>query len=243
MSEAKPREVLTAMITPRDERGRVDYDKAQDLASFLIEHGSDGLVLAGTTGESPTLRAKEQIKLFKAVRKAVGEGVYLMGGTGSNSTEEAVELSVRAEKAGVLDALLLVSPYYNKPSQFGIDDYYREIDDATELEKYLYNIQGRTGRRVELDTVRRLVDDGVVQGVKDATGNVEMADALKFEYGDDIDIYSGDDGLNLAFYKIGAIGAISVASHWAGEAIKRMYEAAGAGADEEAEAISELLVS
>ncbi len=233
--------VITAMVTPFGGDGRLNRDGAQELAAWLVGHGSDGLVLAGTTGESPTLLADEQLDLFDVVREAVGEEVLLIAGTGSNSTEEAVALTRAADERGSVDGFLVVSPYYNRPSQFGIDHYYREVGAATERPVMLYNIPGRTGRLVELDTVSQLVEDGVVAAVKDATGNIDMAAALHDRFGGDLAIFSGDDGLNLDFARAGAVGAVSVASHWAGREIGQMLGAHFAGDEARAEEIQAAL--
>lgn len=234
---AEQERVITAMVTPFDAHGRLNRGGAQELAAYLVGHGSDGLVLAGTTGESPTLLAEDQLELFDVVRQAVGDDVLLIAGTGSNSTEEAVMLTREADKRGAVDGILAVSPYYNRPSQFGIEDYYRQLGSATDLPVMLYNIPVRTGRLVELDTVSRLAEDGVIAAVKDATGNTDMAEALQERFDTALAVFSGDDGLNLDFARAGAIGAVSVASHWAGREIGRMFEAHLIGDGEVAERI------
>jgi 4-hydroxy-tetrahydrodipicolinate synthase len=238
---AEQERVITAMITPFDTDGRLNYDGAQELAAWLVGHGSDGLVLAGTTGESPTLLADEQLDLFDVVREAVGDEVLLIAGTGSNSTEEAVALTRAADRRESVDGFLVVSPYYNKPSQFGIGHYYREVGAVTERPVMLYNIPGRTGRLVELDTVSRLAEDSVVTAVKDATGNTAMAKALHGRFGGDLAIFSGDDGLNLDFARVGAAGGVSVASHWAGREIGQMFRAYFSGDEARAERIQAAL--
>lgn len=129
-------QVITAMITPFKDERQVDFDAAGEIAQYLMEHGSDGLVVAGTTGESPVIKADQQIDLFRAVRDAVGKDALVIGGTGSNATYEAVDLSVAAAESGAIDKLLVVSPYYNRPGQFGIEDYYRRIGQATDLGCY-----------------------------------------------------------------------------------------------------------
>lgn len=236
----RPR-VVTAMVTPFGRDGYVNFDGAQQLASHLVNNGSDGLVLAGTTGESPVLTVDDQLELFDVVREAVGDEVHLIGGTGSNNTAEAVELSEEAENRGAVDQLLVVSPYYNRPSQYGILDYYQKIRSKTEMPIILYNIPVRTGRLVVKDTIRSLVDQGVVSGLKDATGDTGMAAELHEEFGDQLSIYSGDDNLNLDFAKAGAVGAISVASHWAGNEMSQMFTAFFAGDHEKAARIQAAL--
>jgi 4-hydroxy-tetrahydrodipicolinate synthase len=229
------------MVTPFEANGRLNRDGAQELAAYLVAHGSDGLVLAGTTGESPALLVENQLELFDVVREAVGPDVPLLGGTGSNNTAEAVHLTREADRGGSVDGILAVSPYYNRPSQFGISHYYRELSGVTDLPITLYNIPIRTGRAVELDTISELVEDGVVSGVKDATGDTAMAEALHRRFADGITLYSGDDSLNLAFARVGAVGAISVASHWAGPAMRRMFDSYFSGDEEEARRIETAL--
>lgn len=241
MGETGPVRVLTAMVTPFEADGRLNRDGVQELAAHLVAHGSDGLVLAGTTGESPALLVEDQLELFDVVREAVGTDVPLLGGTGSNNTAEAVYLTREADRRGSVDGILAVSPYYNRPSQFGIGQYYRELGRATDLPITLYNIPVRTGRIVELDTVSELVEDGVVSGVKDATGDKAMAEALHRRFAGDITLYSGDDSLNLAFARAGAIGAISVASHWAGPTMRRMFDSYFSGDLEQAARLETVL--
>jgi 4-hydroxy-tetrahydrodipicolinate synthase len=238
---AAPDRVLTAMITPFGPDGSLNPDGAQVLATDLVANGSDGLVLAGTTGESPTLSVEDQLYLFDVVREAVGPHVTLLGGTGSNNTAEAVDMTVEADRRGSVDGFLVVSPYYNRPPQFGMAQYYRELRDITDRPIMLYNIPVRTGRAVELDTISGLVEDGTINAVKDATGDIAMAEALQRRFGADLDIYSGDDSLNLDFARAGAVGAVSVASHWAGYEIGQMFEAYFSGDVEQAEALREAL--
>ncbi|MDQ3159020.1 MAG: dihydrodipicolinate synthase family protein [bacterium] len=138
-----PERVLTAMVTPFHENGEINVDGTQELAKYLLANGSDGLVLAGTTGESPTLTHRQQLDLFDIVRSAVGDNVHLVGGTGSNSTSEAIDLTRGATQRGSVDELLVVSPYYNRPSQFGIADYYRQIANATDLADELSSFFGK----------------------------------------------------------------------------------------------------
>lgn len=237
---AGPR-VLTAMITPFGQSGRLNHDAAQKLAAYLVANGSDGLVLAGTTGESPTLLVEDQLDLFDVVREAVGPDVPLLGGTGSNNTEEAVSLTKEADRRGSLNGILAVSPYYNRPPQFGISHYYQQLRGVSDLPITLYNIPVRTGKLVELETISGLVDSGVVTGVKDATGTTAMVETLHERFGSELALYSGDDSLNLALARAGAVGAISVASHWAGRTIGRMFEAYFSDDLEQAESIEAAL--
>jgi len=239
--EGKPAKVITAMVTPFKAGRKIDFGGAQEVANYLVGHGSDGLVLAGTTGESPAMTVEDQVELFTRVREAVGKDVLLIGGTGSNITDEAEELSRLACEAGAVDALLVVVPYYNRPSQYGLRRHFEVIAEITDRPIVAYDIPVRTGRALGAETMRQLIDGGHVQGLKDATGSVDAAARLHQEYGDDFVIYSGDDGLNLRFYEVGASGAISVSSHWAGEAIQQMFKAHDDGDFERARAISEIL--
>ncbi len=247
MSEVSPEyrpeqlEVMTAMVTPFHRDGSLNLDGAQELADYLVENGSDGLVLAGTTGESPTLTMDEQVSLFVAVADAVDGRAALIGGTGSNSTLEAVELTHRATELEVLDGLLVVSPYYNRPSQNGIKRYYEAVAGATELPVILYNIPVRTGREVSFDTISELFEAEKIDAVKDATGGVDMARKLHDAYGYEIDVYSGEDAQNLDYLRVGAIGAISVMSHWAGNAMRHQFDAFLRGDVRTAEKIDALL--
>ncbi len=219
--------VLTAMITPFDSDGRIDLDGAQQLARWLIDHGSDGLVVNGTTGESPTLSSAESVDLFRAVRQAVDAPV--IAGTGSNDTAHAIRQSEAAAGIGV-DGLLVVAPYYNKPSQAGLEQHFRMIAAATGLPVILYDIPGRTGRKVDTSTIVRLAEDvPSIVALKDASGSPGETSVLIADAPDDFEIYSGDDNLTLPLLAVGACGSISVASHWAGEEIHAMFDAFDAG--------------
>ena len=219
--------VLTAMVTPFEREGGLDLDGAQRLASWLVAHGSDGLVVNGTTGESPTLSATESVDLFRAVRQAVD--VPVIAGTGSNDTAHAIRQSESAAGIGV-DALLVVAPYYNKPSQAGLDRHFRLIAGATDLPIILYDIPGRTGRKIDTDTIVTLAHEvPTIVGLKDAAGSPAETASLIAQAPDDFEVYSGDDNLTLPLLAVGAGGAISVASHWAGEHLHAMFEAFDAG--------------
>ena len=232
--------VLTAMITPFDLDGRLDLDGAQVLARWLVDHGSDGLVVNGTTGESPTLSPIESIDLFRAVRQAVD--VPVIAGTGSNDTAHAIRQSEAASGIGV-DGLLVVAPYYNKPSQAGLDRHFRLIAQATELPVILYDIPGRTGRKVETSTLVGLAHDvPTIVALKDAGGSPAETATLVAAAPDDFEVYSGDDNLTLPMLAVGACGAISVASHWAGLHLRAMFEAFDAGDVAEACRINQRLL-
>lgn len=234
--------VITAMVTPFREDGSLNLDKAQELAQFLQTNGSEGLVLAGTTGEAPTLKFHEQMSLFRAVREAVD--IPILAGTGSNNTEEAVEMSHRVGMHSWADGLLVVSPYYNKPGQSGIKDYFSQVLRATELPVVMYDIPGRTGRPIGIETIARLIGRHYnLAGIKDAAGSEEKSAQFQELVNDSFGfvLYSGDDSRNLELYRAGAVGAISVASHWAGREMAAMFDAVDADDLERAEAINQAL--
>ncbi len=217
--------LLTAMVTPFDQDGAVDYELAGRLACHLVEQGSDGLVVCGTTGESPTLSWQEQLQLLAAVRQAVGPAVKVLSGTGSNSTAEAVEATREAAAAGA-DGALVVVPYYNKPPQEGLEAHFRAIAEAApELPLMLYNIPGRTGCALQPATVSRLMDCPNVVSFKAASGTTEEVTQLRLQCGPGLAIYSGDDGLTLPMLSVGAVGVVSVASHLVGRRLKAMIDA------------------
>ena len=217
--------LLTAMVTPFGGDGRVDLALAGRLARHLVDEGSDGLVVSGTTGESPTLSWQEQHQLFEAVRQAVGPGVKILAGTGSNSTAEAVEATSQAAIAGA-DGALVVVPYYNKPPQEGLEAHFRAIAQAApELPLMLYNIPGRTGCALAPATVARLMESPNVVSFKAASGTTDEVTQLRLLCGSRLAVYSGDDGLLLPMLSVGAVGVVSVASHLVGRRLKAMIEA------------------
>ncbi|MEB3353482.1 MAG: 4-hydroxy-tetrahydrodipicolinate synthase [Cyanobacteriota bacterium] len=217
--------VVTAMVTPFRLDGGVDLDLAARLADHLVAHGSDGLVLCGTTGESPTLSWAEQHELFAAVKGAVGGRAKLIAGSGSNCTAEAIEATREAAALGA-DGALVVVPYYNKPPQEGLEAHFRAIAAAApELPLMLYNIPGRTGTSLAPDTTARLLDCPNVVSFKAASGTTEEVSALRALCGDRLAIYSGDDALTLPMLAVGAVGVVSVASHVAGPEISAMITA------------------
>lgn len=216
--------LLTAMVTPFKPDGSVDYDRAKALALKLVEEGSDGLVVSGTTGESPTLTRDEKIALFKAIKSAVGDRAVVVAGTGSYSTAETVELSREAEACGV-DALLLIAPYYNKPNQAGLLAHFSAVADAVKLPIILYNHPGRTGVTIEPATMVELAKKPNIVAVKDSSGNLDLATDYRRQLPHDFDLYSGDDPLTLPYLSIGGVGVISVSSHVAGREIKAMLDA------------------
>ncbi len=231
--------VICAMATPFDAEGRLDRPGAVRLARWLVGNGNDGLVLAGTTGEAPTVTDEEKVELWGAVREAVS--VPLIANTGTASTAHSVELTKAAETAG-LDAALVVTPYYNRPSQAGIDAHFRAIAAATDLPVLLYDIPKRTGREVRLATLLRLADDGVIAGVKDAAGSPAVTAALVEAAPRSFEVYSGEDALTLPLLAVGAVGVISVASHWAGVQMSEMVAAFSKGDTEAAVALNARLL-
>lgn len=227
LGESRLGRVLTAMITPFDGDGALDVAGARELARWLVDHGSDGLVVNGTTGESPTLSATESVELFRAVREAVD--VPVVAGTGSNDTAHAIRQSKAAAEIGV-DGLLVVAPYYNRPSQAGLERHFRMIAEATELPIIIYDIPARTGRKVESETIVRLANEvPTIAGLKDAAGSPAETAAVVAAVPDDFVVYSGDDNLTLPLLAVGARAVISVASHWAGTEIRAMIDAFDAG--------------
>ncbi|MCP9942728.1 4-hydroxy-tetrahydrodipicolinate synthase [Cyanobium sp. ATX 6E8] len=234
--------VLTAMVTPFAADGSVDLALTARLAEHLVSQGSDGLVVCGTTGESPTLSWAEQHALFAAVKGAVGGRAKLIAGSGSNCTAEAVEATREAAALGA-DGALVVVPYYNKPPQDGLEAHFRAVAAAApELPLMLYNIPGRTGTSLEPATVARLLDCPNVVSFKAASGTTEEVSALRALCGDRLAIYSGDDALTLPMLAVGAAGVVSVASHLAGPQISAMIRAFLAGDLAEALALHEQLL-
>ncbi len=222
--------VLTAMVTPYTKTGEVDYEKAQKLTEYLLTHGSDAVVVCGTTGESPTLSVPEKDKLWDAVIEAAkGKGKVVVGTT-DNETAFSVDLAKRAEKSGA-DALLAVVPYYNKPPQEGLYQHFKAIaNGAPDLPMILYNIPGRTGINMQPETVKRVAADCPnIVALKDSTGNLDQVSNLRRLMGDDFTIYSGDDSLTLPILSVGGSGVISVASHLIGEQLQEMIQAFFAG--------------
>ncbi len=215
--------VVTAMVTPFGEGHAIDLDGAQELASWLVDNGSDALVIAGSTGESPTLTYREKAELFRAVRDAIGARAKLICGTGTYSTAETLELTQAAEDADA-DGLLVVTPYYNKPPQRGLIEHFRRVAEATDLPVIAYNIPGRTATRIEHDTLLRLAETKNIVAVKDSTGDFQGISRLVAEAPDGFEVYSGDDWAAFGYVCLGAVGVISVASHLVGPQIKQMID-------------------
>ncbi len=220
--------VITAMATPFAEDGSLDVGRAGELAAWLVEHGSDGLVIHGSTGEASTMDDDEKFELVRAVKGAVGAGTPVIAGTGTPDTRHTIHLGERAKEAGA-DALLVVTPYYSKPSQPGLLAHFRAVAGGTDLPVLLYNIPSRTVIRIEHDTLLELATVENIVGVKDATGDVDGAARLVAEAPSGFEVYAGDDWGAFAWACVGGVGVISVASHVAGERLSRMFELISAG--------------
>jgi 4-hydroxy-tetrahydrodipicolinate synthase len=216
------------MITPFTDSGDIDYDKVWRLARYLVDNGSDGLVVTGTTGESPSLTADEKVAVYRAVVEAVGERANVVAGTGTYNTAESIELSERAAEAGV-DGLMAVTPYYSKPDQAGLLRHFTAIADSTELPVLLYNIPSRTGRLIEVDTLAQLAAHPRITAVKDAVMDIDHTAQARLALPSGFAIYSGQDSFTLAMMTVGAVGVVSVASHLVGKQIKAMVRAAHDG--------------
>lgn len=215
--------VITAMVTPFDEAGRLDLDAAASLARWLVDQGNEGLVVTGTTGEAPTLTDDEKVSLWRAVREVVD--VPVLAGTGSNDTAHTVHLTKEAEACGV-DGALVVTPYYNRPSQAGIEAHFRTVAESTSLPLVLYDIPVRTGRKIDTGVLVKLASElPNVVAVKDAAGDPAETARLVASVGDRLDVYSGDDSLTLPLLSVGAVGVIGVATHWAAPEHRAMVDA------------------
>ncbi len=215
--------LVTAMVTPFREDHGVDLDRARELARWLVTNGSDAIVVAGSTGESPTLTHREKTDLFAAVADAIrGEG-SMIAGVGTYSTAETLELTEAAAAAGA-DGLLVVTPYYNKPPQRGLTAHFTAVADATDVPVMLYNIPGRTALRIEHDTLLELAQHRNIVAVKDSTGDFQSISRLIAESPDGFDVYSGDDWAAFGYACLGAVGVVSVASHLVGPQIHQMLD-------------------
>jgi 4-hydroxy-tetrahydrodipicolinate synthase len=217
---------LIAMVTPFTSAGDLDLDAAQRVASHLVAAGADGVVLSGTTGESPTTSDAEKDALLRAVLEAVGDRATVLAGTGTNDTKHAIELSQQAEKAGA-HGLLIVTPYYNKPPQAGLLAHFRAVADSTGLPVMLYDIPGRTGTPIATDTLVRLAEHGRIVAVKDAKGDVAATTEVLART--DLAFYSGSDEANLALLAMGGVGVVSVVGHVAAAEYAAMIRAVDAG--------------
>ncbi len=215
--------LLTAMVTPFNEEGGVDYEQAKRLASALLNSGSDGILVVGTTGESPTLLREEELRLFSEVKSAIGERGTVIAGTGSNSTAEALKTTKEAERIGV-DACLLVVPYYNKPTQEGLYQHFKAIAESTSLPCILYNVPSRTVVSLSADTTIKLSHIDNIIGIKEASGNLGQVSKIISNTGEDFLVWSGNDSDTLPILTLGGYGVVSVASHLVGNQIKEMID-------------------
>jgi 4-hydroxy-tetrahydrodipicolinate synthase len=225
--------VLTAMVTPFTVEGDVDYQAASKLALRLVENGSDGLVIAGTTGESPTLSIDEKLRLFSTVVETVGGKAIVIAGTGTNDTKKSIELTKEAEKTGV-DGIMAVAPYYNKPPQEGLFQHFKAIAETTSLPVMIYNIPGRTGINIAPQTMARLAQVDNIVALKEAAGDLNQAAEMTRILPKDFLVYSGDDSLTLPIMSVGGVGIVSVAAHVVGRRIKAMVDDYVQGRIEEA---------
>ncbi len=220
--------VLTAMVTPFDANLEVDYGKARQLARYLVENGSDGIVVSGTTGESPTLTNEEKIRLFETVVNEVGDRAKIIAGTGNNDTADSICMTKEAEKVGV-HGVMAVVPYYNKPPQEGLYTHFRMIAESTSLPIMIYNIPGRAVANLTPDTVARLARIENIAAIKEAAGSLDQATEIRRKTPEDFIMYSGDDSLTLPMMSIGCHGVVSVVSHVVGPEMQKMIRAYLAG--------------
>ncbi|BDA39487.1 4-hydroxy-tetrahydrodipicolinate synthase [Candidatus Atelocyanobacterium thalassae] len=225
MSDLSFGKVITAMVTPFDKEGNVNYPVVEQLATYLVDNGSDSLVVCGTTGESPTLSWPEKSKLFQVVKKTVGNRAKVIAGTGANSTVHAIEMTQEISKMG-LDGSLQVVPYYNKPPQEGLYQHFKKIaQSVNDLPIILYNVPGRTGQNLLSETIAKLAEIENIIGIKEASSNLEQVYAIRSMTDPSFLIYAGDDCSTLPFLTVGGIGVISVASHLVGLEIQKMIQA------------------
>ena len=225
--------LLTAMVTPFDEEGKVDYEQAKRLALALVNSGSDGVVVVGTTGESSTLLREEEFRLFSEIKSAMGKKGTLIANTGSNNTAEAIETTRGAERIGV-DACLLVVPYYNKPTQDGLYQHFKTIAQSTNLPCILYNIPSRTVINLSADTVIKLSHIDNIIGIKEGSGNLEQISKIISNTRDDFLVWSGNDSDTLPILSLGGYGVIGVVSHLVGNQIQEMINSFLSGRIDEA---------
>ncbi|MEV6715042.1 4-hydroxy-tetrahydrodipicolinate synthase [Lentzea sp. NPDC051208] len=224
--------VLVAMVTPFTPDGDLDLKGAQELAAHLVDKGgADGLVVNGTTGEAPTTTGAEKAQIIRAVKEAVGDRTHVLAGVGTNSTRHTIELSRQAEESGA-DGLLVVTPYYSKPTQEGVENHFRQVANASGLPALLYDIPGRTGTAIDTETLLRLAEHPRIVGVKDCKVDLLATARVIAETG--LDFYSGNDELILPLYSIGGVGTVSTVGHVVGNEIKAMLDAYDEGDNKEA---------
>jgi 4-hydroxy-tetrahydrodipicolinate synthase len=233
--------LLTAMVTPFDARGEVDYQQAKKLALSLLDSGSDGVVVSGTTGESPTLSREEKLRLFAEIKSAISDHGAVVAGTGNNDTRESQELTKEAQRIGV-DACLLVVPYYNRPTQQGLWEHFKAIAQSTTLPCIIYNVPSRTVTNLAADTLIKLSQIDNIVGVKEASGNLGQIAEIIQGTREDFLVYSGNDSDTFPILALGGYGVISVASHLIGIQIKDMMEKFLNGKPQEAAKIHRYLL-
>jgi len=218
--------MLTAMVTPFDKEGNIDWPGVERLAAHLVASGHDGIAVNGTTGEAPTTKSSEKEEIIKVVKSVVGPNIFVLSGAGDNETEYSINQAKRTEQAGA-DGLLIVTPYYNKPPQAGVVAHFKAIASATDLPVMMYDIPGRCGIEIESDTIVELYEHPQIVALKDAKGNVASTSWVIKRCG--IPVYSGDDILNLPLLSVGAVGMVSVCGHTVGADLKEMLDAWFAG--------------
>lgn len=233
--------IATAMITPFDENGAIDYEQVENVIEHLIANGTDTIVVCGTTGESPTLSTEEKLQLIEFTVKKVNKRVPVVAGTGDNETSYSIEMTKKAENLGA-DAIMLVAPYYNKPNQRGLYEHFAAVARETTLPIIVYNVPGRTGVNVAAETTIALSKIPNIQLVKEASGNLDQMTEILGNVSDDFFVYSGDDGLTLPLIAIGGRGVISVASHVVGNEMQAMIRAFEEGRHTDAAEIHQALL-
>lgn len=217
--------VIPAMVTPFNQDGSVDYGRARELARYLVEDmGCDGILVGGTTAESPVLDDEEKVALYRTVVEAVGDRVFVWAGTGTNSTRDSIEMTRRAEAEGV-DGVMLVTPYYNKPPQEGLYQHFKAVAEATRLPVMLYNVPGRTAANINPETVARLSKIENIVAIKEASGSLDQVSQVVASVPKDFAVYSGDDSLTLPILAVGGRGVVSVAAHVVGRRMREMIDA------------------
>ncbi|WP_226658283.1 4-hydroxy-tetrahydrodipicolinate synthase [Pseudalkalibacillus hwajinpoensis] len=233
--------VLTAMVTPFDRKGYIDFAKTEQLMNYLINNGTDGLVVAGTTGESPTLSSEEKVALFKHSVKVADGRVPIIAGTGSNNTHASIELTKKAEAVGV-DAIMIVAPYYSKPGQKGLYEHFKAIAESTKLPVMIYNIPGRSVVNMTAETIVELSKINNIVSVKEASGDLDQITDIITRTEESFSVYSGDDGLTLPILSVGGDGVISVASHVLGNEMQQMISAYESGEVKKAASIHQSIL-
>ncbi|ARD48884.1 4-hydroxy-tetrahydrodipicolinate synthase [Sporosarcina sp. P33] len=233
--------IMTAMVTPFTESGDIDYTATRNLINHLLANGTDALVVAGTTGESPTLTNEEKVELFKFTVQTVAGRAPVIAGTGSNSTRESIDLTIQAEEAGV-DGIMLVVPYYNKPCQDGLYQHFKTIAQTTTLPVMLYNIPGRSALNMLPETIIRLADVPNITSVKEASGDLDAVASIIEHTGDDFFVYTGDDSSTLPVLAIGGTGVVSVSAHIIGNEMQEMIHQFRSGNTKQAAAIHRRLL-